>query len=97
MNITLCIPRIENTTELNYVKSIFTRMDIGDIKDMFQIPLRAEVKFKRVMIQMNIDEKKEKGEFIMKRINSGKDVKIVYNSPCYWKVYLRRINKVVGK
>ena len=82
MNITLCIPRIENTIELNYVKSI-------------EIPSRAEVKFKRVMIQIDIDEKNEKGNFIMKRMNLGKDVKVVYNSPCYWKVYRRRINKAV--
>lgn len=95
MNITLCIPRLENTIELNYVKSIFTRMNVGEIKGIFEIPLRAEVKFKRVMIQMNIDENKEGGDFIMKRMNSGKDVKVVYNSPCYWKVYQRRINKAV--
>jgi len=95
MNITLCIPRLENTIELNYVKSIFARMNVGEIKGIFEIPLRAEVKFKRVMIQMNIDENKEVGDFIMKRMNSGKDVKVVYNSPCYWKVYRRRINKAV--
>ena len=95
MNITLCIPRIENTIELNYVKSIFTRMNIGEIKGIFEIPSRAEVKFKRVMIQIDIDEKNEKGNFIMKRMNLGKDVKVVYNSPCYWKVYRRRINKAV--
>ena len=95
MNITLCIPRLENTIELNYVKSIFTKMNVGEIKGIFEIPLRAEVKFKRVMIQMNIDENKEAGDFIMKRMNSGKDVKVVYNSPCYWKVYRRRINKAV--
>ena len=95
MNITLCIPRLENTIELNYVKSIFTKMNVGEIKGIFEIPLRAEVKFKRVMIQMNIDENKEVGDFIMKRMNSGKDVKVVYNSPCYWKVYQRRINKAV--
>ena len=93
MNITLCIPRLENTIELNYVKSIFTKMNVGEIKGIFEIPLRAEVKFKRVMIQMNIDENKEGGEFILKRMNSGKDVKVVYSSPCYWKVCRRRINR----
>ena len=52
MNITLCIPRLENNIELNYVKSVFTRMNVGEIKDIFEIQLRAEVNFKLSLIHI---------------------------------------------
>jgi hypothetical protein len=93
MNITMCIPRIENTTELNYVRSIFSKLNIGNIQQIFEIPLRANVEYKRVMIQMDINDNDEKGSFILNRLRGGKDVKIVYKNACYWKVFMGRENK----
>lgn len=93
MNITLCIPRIENSTELNYVRTIFSKLNIGNIQQIFEIPLRANVEYKRVMIQMDINTNDDKGSFILNRLRGGKDVKIVYKNPCFWKVFMCRENK----
>jgi len=92
MIITLCIPRVEKRTELSYVRSIFIQMNIGNLHNIYEIPLRMDERYKRVMIQMDINENDDRGLFILNRIRSGKDVKIVYKSPSYWKVYMRRIN-----
>lgn len=87
----LCIPRIENATKLEYVRSIFNKMNIGNIKSVFEIPLHANTEYKRVMIQMDINKTDDRGSFILDRINMGKNVKIVHNKASYWKVVMSRM------
>lgn len=68
-------------------------MNIGEIKEMFEIPLRGDNAHKRIMIQMNMNEENKDGLFILDRINAGKDVKIVHKIPSYWKVVRSRTTK----
>ena len=90
MYVVLCIPRIENEIELHYIRSIFTKMKIGEIKRIFDIPLRGDNAYKRVMIHMDMNEDSQDGLFILERLNAGKDVKIVHKIPSYWKVVRSR-------
>jgi len=90
MYTTLCIPRIENAIDLEYVRSTINKMNIGNIKSVFEIPLHANTEYKRVMIQMDINKTDDRGLFILDRINTGKNIKIVHNSPSYWKVVMGR-------
>jgi len=94
MEATLCIPRIESSTQLEYVRAIFNKMNMGIINRISEIPLRVDASYKRVMIQMTIDMRNDKGSYIVSRFRSGQNVKIVHNGPEYWKVVMGRVNAV---
>ena len=94
MEATLCIPRIEKSTQLEYVRAIFDKMNLGIINRISEIPLRVDASYKRVMIQMTINMENDKGSYIVSRIRGGQNVKIVHNGPEYWKVVMGRVNTV---
>ena len=94
MEATLCIPRIEKSTQLEYVRAIFDKMNMGIINRISEIPLRVDASYKRVMIQMTINMENDKGSYIVPRIRGGQNVKIVHNGPEYWKVVMGRVNTV---
>ena len=94
MEATLCSPRIEKSTQLEYVRAIFDKMNMGIINRISEIPLRVDASYKRVMIQMTINMENDKGSYIVSRIRGGQNVKIVHNGPEYWKVVMGRVNTV---
>jgi len=94
MEATLCIPRIEKSTQLEYVRAIFDKMNMGIINRISEIPLRVDASYKRVMIQMTINLDNDKGSYIVSRISNGQNVKVVHNGPEYWKVVMGRVNAV---
>ena len=81
----LCIPRIENITTREYIAKIFTKLNIGKIEQISEIPLRNDAKHKRVIIKVNWTEN-ENTNFIQSRLEKNKSVKVVHDFPWYWKV-----------
>jgi hypothetical protein len=82
----LCIPRMEATTSLSYIKDIFTRLDIGKIERIIEIPLRAEPKYKRIIIHVKWKENTPHSEFIQETLSQKKVVKVVHDMPWFWRV-----------
>ena len=86
----LCIPRIEKHVNEEYIKQIFTRLNIGKIIKITEIPLRSDPDYKRILLTICIDPRAPNTQYIHDRLNNGKNVKIVYNAPWYWKMVLGR-------
>lgn len=80
--ISMCIPRMESKYNTSFIYDIFKNLNIGDIIDIIEIPNKNNNNFKKVMININTNN-----EIINKRFSEGKDIKIIYDNPWYWKIY----------
>ena len=83
----LCIPRIEKQTPLEY---IIQRMNVlGEVIQIQETPLYNDPDYKRVTMTIvwNMDEKKKK---IQRRLQEGKNIKMIHKEPWYWKIVLNR-------
>lgn len=82
----LCIPRMEATVSRSYIKDIFTRLDIGKIERIIEIPLRSEPNYKRIIIQVDWKEETPNSVFIQDRLSKKESVKLVHDMPWFWRV-----------
>lgn len=80
--VSMCIPRMESKYNINFITTIFKNLNIGDITNIVEIPNKNNNNFKKVIIHVNTDN-----EIINKRFSEGKDIKIIYDNPWYWKIY----------
>ncbi len=80
--ISMCIPRMESKYNASFIHNIFKNLNIGDIIDIIEVPNKNNNNFKKVMININTNN-----EIINKRFSEGKDIKIIYDNPWYWKIY----------
>ena len=89
----LCIPRIiinDNITP-SYIKKVFEKL-LGE-KSIGKIDLvknMNEPKFYRVFIQINYWSLNEKVQHIRERLESGNQLKIVYEEPHFWRCSISR-------
>lgn len=88
----LCIPRVfANISEVR-IRNVFNELSLGQISRIDMIERRADNGdvYKRVFIHFdkwfnNID-----AQTTRQRLISGKDIKIVYDNPWFWKVSANR-------
>ena len=85
-DIKICIPRIDASISNEYIFKIFTRLKIGDIQKITDIPLRSDNDYKRVFIKVRWDMNQSNSEYMYTRLRSGETVKVVYEMPWYWKI-----------
>lgn len=83
---TLCIPRLETHISNDYIRSVFSKLQLGEIKRITDVPLKNDRDFKRIFIQVAWNPREHSAKYIYERLCHGEDVKIVYNQPWYWKV-----------
>lgn len=83
----LCIPRMDNTTQKQYILNTLYKLKWGHISIVNEIPLRNEPNQKRILIRVKWDECSDD---IRSRIQSGDSIKLVHdiNSPWFWKIVL---------
>ena len=86
MSLELCIPRMEATISRSYINNIFTRLDIGKIERIIEIPLQSDTKYKRIIIQVNWKENTPNSIFIQEILSQKKTVKKVHDMPWFWRV-----------
>jgi hypothetical protein len=86
MNPELCIPRMDATISRSYINNIFTRLDIGKIERIIEIPLQSDTKYKRIIIQVKWKENTPNSIFIQEILSQKKTVKIVHDMPWFWRV-----------
>jgi hypothetical protein len=67
---------------------MFCKLNIGFIEKISEIPNKMKPDYKRIIIKIKKTEKNERAHFIWSRFNEGKDIKIVYCEPWYWKTVL---------
>jgi hypothetical protein len=95
----LCIPRVLNNIDEPLIRSIFDKLALGKIKKIDIIERRNEKNesFKRVFIHFEKWFQNENAKETRARLISGKDIKIVYDSPWYWKVSVSKLNDQSNK
>ena len=86
-NITICIPRVDNTIPKQQIFEKICALRIGFIEKIIEIPLKNDETGKRIIIKFKTWVEIEISNQILCRFNENKDIKIVYNDPWYWVAY----------
>ena len=82
----LCIPRIEESIKKDYIFKVFQKLKIGYIQRIIEIPLRNDVKHKRIIILLQLNNTNPTSKMIQDRVSRNESIKIVYDMPWYWKI-----------
>ena len=82
----ICIPRVDATIKSSYIHNIISNLNIGHIEHINEIPLRNDAAYKRVIITMKWDVKSEVAKYIQNKFNEIGSVKVVHDTPWYWKI-----------
>ena len=92
LNPTLCIPRASGTVTEKQIRNILNQLDLGVI-DRIDISTKTSdkgEKTNRVFIYFKRWFNTENGVMARERLSNGKDIKILYDGPWFWKVYIKR-------
>jgi hypothetical protein len=82
--IILCIPRVSASISSEYIFNIITKMNIGCIETLHEIPLQNSNKFKRIIIRVTWDLSSPKSQRIYSLLSENKSIKIIHSMPWYW-------------
>jgi len=82
----LCIPQIQSSISKEYIFSVFCKLNIGYIEKINEIPNKTKPEFKRIIIKIKKTDTNERALSIWNRFHEGKNIKLVYNTPWYWKI-----------
>lgn len=88
----MCIPRVfENINELQ-VREVFEQLDLGELDHIDIIERSSEKgeKYKRIFIHFRKWYWNDDAINARHRLVEGKDIKVVYNMPWFWKISANR-------
>jgi len=90
--ISLCIPRVFTNITEKHIRSIFDELSLGVIRkiDIVSITSQKGDNFNRVFIHFDKWFDNANANQTIERLQSGKDIKIMYDDPWFWKVSLYR-------
>lgn len=88
----LCIPRVFANITDKRVAFVIREVGLGEIDHIDMVPKTAEdgTKFQRVFIHFKKWNQSETAQRARERVLSGKDIKIVYDDPWFWKLSANR-------
>ena len=92
----LCIPRMEIETPKEYILNTLSKINMGKIIRIIEIPTSRDLTSKRVIVKIKINNVTSP-ENIFERLCSGENIKIVHNFPWYWKMMEATTIGVGGK
>lgn len=87
--LSICIPRVSSTTDKKYIKTIFEKI-IGlpcNIQIVF-VDIKNDERFKRVFVNIKYNSVNNKINNLRERLENGKQLKIVYSDPLFWRCSL---------
>jgi hypothetical protein len=88
--LSICIPRVSSTTDRKYIKTVFEKI-IGltcNIQIVF-VDIKKEERFKRVFVNIKYNSStNNKINNLRDRLENGKQLKIVYSDPLFWRCSL---------
>jgi hypothetical protein len=92
----LCIPRVCSSISENNIRRIFEELNIGilDHIDIISKNNNKSEKFNRVYIHFKRWLQSENAVQARERVLSGKEIKIIYDDPWFWKISAYRDNYV---
>ena len=88
----LCIPRVVAGITKDQVLKIIQSLHLGIIQriDMIQKKTEKGEMFSRVFIHFSKWNDSEEALLAKERILSGKDIKVIYHEPWFWKISANR-------
>ena len=99
----LCIPGVFANIKEDRIRRIFADLDLGEVEKIdIVVPKRPveatqkENKFNRVFIHLNWKQT-DQATAARERLLQGKDVKIIYDEPWFWKVSAYKPPVIVAK
>jgi hypothetical protein len=93
--VSLCIPRLSGETDKNIIAKRFSELGIGNVYKVDMIWKTSDKGEKFYSAFVHIDwNSNDLSKYIIDRVTSGKDIKIIYDGFLFWKVFL---NKSVSK
>lgn len=87
--LSICIPRVSSTTDKKYIKTVFEKI-IGltcNIQIVF-VDIKNDERFKRVFVNIKYNSVNNKINNLCERLENGKQLKIVYSDPLFWRCSL---------
>lgn len=84
--ISMCIPRVEASMTLDYIKSKLNGLNIGHVRHIREIPLRSDPTHKRILMRFHWNENNNKSTVLQKQMEELGSLKVVYDMPWYWKL-----------
>ena len=95
----LCIPRVVAGVSKDQVLKIIQSLHLGIIQriDMIQKKTEKGEVFSRVFIHFSKWNNSEVAVQAKERILSGKDIKVIYDDPWFWKISVNRSTLSVNK
>jgi hypothetical protein len=84
----LCIPRVINTITIDKIHNIFDKLELGEI-DKIDLTTKIDIKgdkYKRVYIHYKKWWENPNSINVQTRLSEGKEIKIIYDDPWFWKV-----------
>ena len=85
---TLCIPRVFPNIRENRIRGVIAALQMCDIEKIDMVSRVGEKgeKYNRVFIHIKNWYNNENAQAAQNRLSVGKDIKIVYDDPWFWKV-----------
>jgi len=88
---TLCIPRILSNVTKEYIHDTFNHLNLGKIHHIDII--RNKNLSSKAFIHFSKWNNGGNADIVKNRLLIGKDIKIVYNEPWFWKIVVFRETK----
>ena len=94
-NPSICIPRVFPNIDWKRVKNVFEELGMGEVErvDMINKVNDKGQKFKRVFVHFKKWNDDPTTRQVKSKLLSGDSVKIVYDDPWFWKVFLSHVPK----
>lgn len=88
----LCIPRVFNNISEDKIRQVFNDISLGKIRRIDIVARKNEKgePFKRVYIHFESWHSNDSAVAARRKIISGKEIKIVYDNPWFWKVSINK-------
>ena len=88
----ICIPRVFNNIDAKKIGNVFDQLQLGKIKriDMIECKNEKGEKFKRAFVHFEQWNWNEDAQAARRKLIEGKEIKIVYDTPWFWKISANR-------
>jgi len=84
----LCIPRIQTTITKDYIYQKLSKLEIGKIEKITEIPLKNDPTYKRILLKIQWNNT-EKSLAIQEHIKKKGFINIVHEMPWFWKIFVK--------
>ena len=93
--LSMCIPRVNLNVTRDQILKVFYKLNFGKIErvDIVHKKTLKGEEYKRVFLHYTEWNIHERADFVKDRLLSGKDIKVVYDFPWYWKISLNKSDK----